>query len=74
MAWYVPLSVVVSYANIYPSPGRYYAAAVIKVILAQIILHYDCELVQPEAPRWFTWRSSMLPKESTLVTFVARDR
>ncbi|KAL9636718.1 MAG: hypothetical protein Q9204_002142 [Flavoplaca sp. TL-2023a] len=50
-------------------PGRFYAAAVIKVILAQIILHYDCELVDKNAARWFTWRSSMLPKPRTMVTF-----
>ncbi|KAF4633231.1 hypothetical protein G7Y89_g4888 [Cudoniella acicularis] len=36
-------------------PGRYYAAAVIKVILGQTILNYDFELVDRDAPRWFTW-------------------
>ncbi|KAF2832236.1 cytochrome P450 [Ophiobolus disseminans] len=50
-------------------PGRYYAAAVMKVILGQILLNYDCELVDPEAKRWWTWRSSMLPKEGTMVIF-----
>ena len=28
-----------------PSPGRFSAAAVMKVMLAQIILNYDCALV-----------------------------
>tara|TARA_R110002003_G_scaffold110_2_gene9237 strand:- start:5154 stop:5345 length:192 start_codon:yes stop_codon:yes gene_type:complete len=51
------------------SPGRYYASAVMKVILGQIIMNYDCELADPEAPRWWTWRSSMLPKEKTMVIF-----
>lgn len=51
------------------SPGRFYAAAVMKVMLAQIILDYDCELVDKRAPRWFTWRSSMLPREKTMVVF-----
>ncbi|KAF2031754.1 cytochrome P450 [Setomelanomma holmii] len=50
-------------------PGRYYASAVMKVILGQIIMNYDCELVNPDAPRWWTWRSSMLPKEKTMVIF-----
>lgn len=50
-------------------PGRYYATAVMKVILGQVLLNYDVELVDPEAPRWWTWRSSMLPKEGTLVVF-----
>ncbi|KAI1412118.1 cytochrome P450 [Hypoxylon sp. FL1857] len=55
-------------------PGRYYAVAVMKVILGQMLLNYDCELVEPDAPRWFTWRSTMLPKEKTLVTFAPRSR
>ncbi|KAL5121805.1 hypothetical protein ACEQ8H_000020 [Pleosporales sp. CAS-2024a] len=50
-------------------PGRYYASAVMKVILGQIIMNYDCELVDPKAQRWWTWRSSMLPKEKTMVVF-----
>ncbi|KAI1400860.1 cytochrome P450 [Hypoxylon fuscum] len=53
-------------------PGRIYAAAVMKIILAQIILNYDCELVDPTASRWFTWRSSMLPKANTKVVFSVR--
>ena len=40
-----------------------------KVILGQIILNYDCELVDPHAKRWWTWRSSMLPREKTMVVF-----
>ncbi|KAL4925063.1 cytochrome P450 [Aspergillus undulatus] len=50
-------------------PGRYYAAAVMKLVLAQIILNYDCRLVDPGAPRWFTWRSTMLPNPKTKVVF-----
>ena len=54
------------------SPGRFYAAAVIKVMLAQVILNYDCELVDKNARRWFTWRSSTLPKEKAMVIFHPR--
>ncbi|KAL1962096.1 hypothetical protein VTN77DRAFT_563 [Rasamsonia byssochlamydoides] len=54
-------------------PGRYYAAAVMKMMLAQVILHYDCELVDKDAPRWFTWRSSMLPLAKTMVIFRPRQ-
>ncbi|KAI1778213.1 cytochrome P450 [Hypoxylon cercidicola] len=50
-------------------PGRYYATAVMKVILGQIIMNYDIELVNRDAPRWFTWRSSMLPSAKTMVFF-----
>ena len=55
------------------SPGRFYAAAVMKVVVAQIISNYDVELVEPDAPRWWTWRSSMLPKASTMVTLTPRE-
>ncbi|KAI1375702.1 cytochrome P450 [Hypoxylon crocopeplum] len=53
-------------------PGRYYATAVMKVIMAQIVLNYDCELVDANASRWFTWRSSMLPKKDTMVIFTPK--
>ncbi|KAI1306229.1 cytochrome P450 [Xylaria venustula] len=50
-------------------PGRFYATAVMKLILGHIILLYDCHLVDATATRWFTWRSTMLPKEKTMVVF-----
>jgi cytochrome P450 len=55
------------------SPGRYYAAAVMKVVLAQIIRDYDCSLVDPGARRWFTWRSTTLPRPGTKVVFSPRE-
>ncbi|CAG8960196.1 hypothetical protein HYFRA_00010675 [Hymenoscyphus fraxineus] len=39
-------------------PGRFYAAAVMKVMLANIIKNYDCKLADEKAERWFTWRSN----------------
>ncbi|KAL3462038.1 cytochrome P450 [Aspergillus heterothallicus] len=53
-------------------PGRYYAAAVMKLILAQVIVEYDCRLADPAARRWFTWRSTMLPNPRTKVVFTPR--
>ncbi|KAI4951283.1 hypothetical protein J4E91_003992 [Alternaria rosae] len=50
-------------------PGRFYASAVMKVILGQVILNYDCELVNPTSKRLFTWRSTILPKPSAKVVF-----
>ncbi|KAI0023353.1 hypothetical protein F4780DRAFT_77300 [Xylariomycetidae sp. FL0641] len=50
-------------------PGRYYAVAVMKVIMGQIILNYDCDLVDRTSSRLVTWRSTMLPKPSTKVVF-----
>ncbi|KAI3319097.1 cytochrome P450 [Xylariaceae sp. AK1471] len=50
-------------------PGRFYATAVMKIIVGHIIMHYDCRLTDATANRWFTWRSTMLPKEHTMVVF-----
>ncbi|KAL1983251.1 hypothetical protein VTN96DRAFT_349 [Rasamsonia emersonii] len=36
--------------------------------------NYDCHLVDKDAPRWFVWRSSMLPMEKTRVGFRPRRR
>lgn len=44
-----------------------------KVILGQVILNYDCELVDPTAKRLFTWRSTILPKPSAKVVFTPID-
>jgi hypothetical protein len=43
-----------------------------KVIVGQIVMGYDFELVEPEAKRWFTWRSSMLPLHGTMIKFTPR--
>ncbi|KAI0435910.1 cytochrome P450 [Xylaria telfairii] len=53
-------------------PGRYYAACVMKIIIAQILTYYDCRLDDPRARRTFTWRSTMLPLEQTKVVFTPR--
>lgn len=52
-------------------PGRFYAAAVMKVVLGQLIMHYDCQLVDKNAPRLLNWRSTILPKHNTLVEFTS---
>ncbi|KAI1346843.1 cytochrome P450 [Xylaria sp. FL0043] len=56
-------------------PGRFYAVSVMKLIIGQMILNYDCELVDKEAPRSFNWRSSTFPRRSTKVVFtpISRD-
>ena len=43
-----------------------------KVVVAQILIKYDLALVEPEAPRWMTWRAALLPKAATKVTFTPR--
>ncbi|CAG8984288.1 hypothetical protein HYALB_00010713 [Hymenoscyphus albidus] len=55
-------------------PGRYYSSAFMKVIVGQIIMNYDVALVEPSAPRWFSWRAALLPKDHTLVTFTPLEK
>ncbi|KAL5437920.1 hypothetical protein PMIN06_010389 [Paraphaeosphaeria minitans] len=53
-------------------PGRVYAAAIMKLLVAQVITEYDIELVDKQEQRWWVWRSSMLPKDKTIVAFKPR--
>ncbi|KAF4631712.1 hypothetical protein G7Y89_g6427 [Cudoniella acicularis] len=39
-------------------PGRYYASAVMKVIIGQVLKNYDCKLAKPVGPCSATLRSS----------------
>ncbi|RYP53662.1 hypothetical protein DL768_001388 [Monosporascus sp. mg162] len=54
-------------------PGRFYASAVLKVIVAQVISNYDCSLVEPDAKHTITWRSTFLPRDDFRVTFAPRQ-
>ena len=55
------------------SPGRFYGTALVKTILAHLIQNYDFYLADPDAPRWFTWRTCRVPKEGTMVVFTPRE-
>jgi cytochrome P450 len=50
-------------------PGRYYASAIMKVIMGQLILQYDCELLHGKGNRFLEWRSTILPKSNIKVAF-----
>ncbi|KAJ8133116.1 hypothetical protein O1611_g504 [Lasiodiplodia mahajangana] len=50
-------------------PGRFYATAVMKVIISQIIMQYECKLIDEASPRLFTWRSTTIPKNNTMMAF-----
>ncbi|KAF2864676.1 cytochrome P450 [Massariosphaeria phaeospora] len=54
-------------------PGRFYASITMKLILAYIVENYDCTLCDTRASRSFSWRSSIVPKSSTVVNFRRRD-
>ena len=49
------------------SPGRFYAATVLKTALVHILRNYDIRLVDARAPKTFSWRSTILPRDSPLL-------
>ncbi|KAI1760843.1 cytochrome P450 [Hypoxylon sp. FL1150] len=55
-------------------PGRYYASAFMKVVVAQLIMNYDIELVKPDAARWISWRVAKIPRPWTKLAFTPRKR
>lgn len=70
MAWYVLVCARTSNKHQHLlSPGRFYAAAVMKVILGQILINYNCEFAELGGKRLFSWRSTILPKPNLKVIF-----
>ncbi|KAL6803841.1 cytochrome P450 [Trichoderma sp. SZMC 28012] len=54
-------------------PGRFYASLVTKLILIRILEDWECKILDPEAPRSMTWRSSIVPRSSTIIMFRKKD-
>lgn len=57
-----------NFSNLYSglfSSGRFYAAFIMKMICAHILIGYDIELANPTAPRTFSWRSGIVPYAHT---------
>ncbi|KAK6063444.1 cytochrome p450 [Seiridium cupressi] len=54
-------------------PGIFYAAAFMKVVVAQLIMNYDFTLMKPDAPRWITWRTAKIPRPWTKMAFSKRQ-
>ena len=55
------------------SPGRFYATAVLKLVVATMLLNYNCELPPIRGERSFQWRSSVIPKRSIKLMVQRRD-
>ncbi|KAL4974754.1 cytochrome P450 [Aspergillus desertorum] len=53
-------------------PGRFYAATVLKLILVCVLEGYDCRMEDPGGRRCRWWRSSVVPRERTVVLFSTR--
>lgn len=55
-----------------PSTGRWYASAAIKTMLGTFLTKYDMKLVNPDAQRYFAWRTFIYPYSKTQVTLEPR--
>ncbi|KAM5431530.1 hypothetical protein McanCB21832_005529 [Microsporum canis] len=53
-------------------PGRFYATAVLKLMLAKMLIHYDCEILGFRGSNCFQWRSAVIPKST--ISLLVRDR
>ncbi|GFF33517.1 ent-kaurene oxidase [Aspergillus udagawae] len=54
-------------------PGRFYAATILKLIMVCILEGWECRLEDPGSQRWRTWRSSIVPREGTVVLFKRKE-
>ncbi|KAH8589196.1 cytochrome P450, partial [Bisporella sp. PMI_857] len=50
-------------------PGRFYASRILKLMLVHILEQWECKLLDPAATRYTTWRTSIVPREDTVVLF-----
>ncbi|KAL2047514.1 hypothetical protein ABVK25_011443 [Lepraria finkii] len=52
-------------------PGRYFAARVLKLVLAHVLLNYDIKVNDDSKGgiRCFSWRSAIIPKSGTTLLF-----
>ncbi|KAH8667573.1 cytochrome P450 [Tricladium varicosporioides] len=53
-------------------PGRFYAVVVLKLVLANMLKKYDCELEPIKGSRSAQWRTALIPKSS--ITLRVRPR
>lgn len=54
------------------SPGRFYASAVLRLLLCHVLAKFDVQLLDKRATRTMTWRSAIVPCSNT--TIVVRPR
>lgn len=72
-AWYVSVLASTQYVDqLCSSPGRFYAAHTLKLMLSHILLRYDIKLADKSARRSFAWRATIVPREDTELLVQAR--
>ena len=55
-----------------PSPGRFYASAALKMMVANTLVKYEMKFVDKTASRTFSWRSAIVPRSSN--SLMVRER
>lgn len=50
-------------------PGRWFASLIMKLILVRVLTGYDVYMPETKGSRVFSWRTSFIPKEGTMVSF-----
>lgn len=53
-------------------PGRFYASLVLKLIVLQILDEWECTIPEMRSPRSMVWRTSVVPRDDTVVMFRRR--
>ncbi|KAI4141695.1 MAG: hypothetical protein L6R39_005229 [Caloplaca ligustica] len=53
-------------------PGRFYASAVLRLLLRHVISNFDINLLNAKASRTRTWRSAIVPCSSTIMVLRRR--
>lgn len=65
-AWYVGVLASRQYVDqLCSSPGRFYAAHTLKLMLSHIVLRYDIKQANKAARRGFAWRTTIVPRQDT---------
>lgn len=55
-------------------PGKFYSTAVLKLVFAELLTGYDCELEGFKGERAFMWRGTLVPKPSITLKIRPRRR
>ncbi|MCJ1236865.1 hypothetical protein MMC14_004847 [Varicellaria rhodocarpa] len=53
-------------------PGRFFAAGILKLMVAHVLLTYDVKFADESKSRTFTWRTAIVPKSKTAL--LVRER
>ena len=53
-------------------PGRFYASAAIKLLMAHVLLNYDVKFANEQQKRTFSWRTAIVPVSTVAILFRKR--